>query len=108
MSDQPSHSSQKASEPVAGLDLYLEEGRKDFTAADFVIDALVRLDISSFDDLVKFSGKLDAIAAVKSLQGACHAIRQGRDHRGRFQEEASCAEGIQALGCREIRAMIHL
>jgi hypothetical protein len=45
--------------------MYLDERGKDITVADLMIDALVRLDISSFDELVKLSGKLDAIAAVK-------------------------------------------
>lgn len=47
------------------LDWYIDEGEKDVSAADLMIEALYKLTIVSFDELVKRSGKAEALAAVK-------------------------------------------
>jgi len=65
MTDREIRNPQNELRSATYLDMYFDERGKDITAADLMIDALVRLDISSFDELVKLSGKLDSIAAVK-------------------------------------------
>ena len=47
------------------LDWFLKEGEKDVSATDLMIEALFKLTISTFEELVKHSGKAEALAAVK-------------------------------------------
>lgn len=65
MDDQEGRLDRDRSRSVTHLDWYLSETGHDITATDIMIDALVRLDITSYDELVRLSGRVEALAAVR-------------------------------------------
>jgi len=56
------------------LDWYIREGHKDVTAADLMVRVLVELNTSGFEELVKLSGKAEALAAVKPYRYSSGSI----------------------------------
>jgi predicted hydrocarbon binding protein len=50
---------------MASVDWFIDEGEKDISSVDLMIKALVELNLSAFDELVKLSGPMAALAAVQ-------------------------------------------
>lgn len=50
---------------MADLEWFIREGEKNVTAIDLMIEALFKLTVSSYEELVTHSGRAEALAAVK-------------------------------------------